>query len=120
MPLNYLKLYDERRTFHPDVVCDIPSGTFGHRCRYECSRCGPIDEEPELGCVDAGSMWQPSFWELYCPFCANDEVGTHDNPRPFKAVKRFKLSPYRGHCQHGIDWREQCDDCWAMVPVEEK
>ena len=119
LTLNYLKLYDAWRTFHPDVVCDIPPGTFGHRCRYECEHCGPMDEEPGIYEAERQTMWQPAHYEAVCPNCGSIDCGDKGSHRPFKALRRYRLFPYRGHCQHGIDWRERCDDCWAMVPTED-
>ena len=78
-----------------------PEGEFGSLGDYYCEQCRSY---------------------VYGDECPNWPHGLNpvDTTTPFRAIKRYRLFPYRGHCQHGIDWREQCDDCWAMVPVEEK
>ena len=78
----------------------IPEGEFGSMGDYYCEQCGVY---------------------VYGDECPNwpHELNRVDISTPFKATKRYRLFPYRGHCQHGIDWRERCDDCWAMVPTED-
>ena len=78
----------------------IPEGEFGSMGDYYCEQCGVY---------------------VYGDECPNwpHALNPVDTATPFRATKRYRLYPYRGHCQHGIDWRERCDDCWAMVPKED-